>query len=185
MISMQIPGNVERKNVLLGLWLCGNTVVRCCSKLLTTFWNLMTGTFTSRLDKPCSYIRFWLGEFPIWMLFLQHPSGLCCTKDEPYVEEFGTDAMCEADSFTHGCGPVGISGCEFWNKVFTCTFHLYICHVFSKTYVMIVIPYVVPFSNPSSLFTEVLRYLLLLAFLGLGWEVAIFHRPGGFFWGSW
>ena len=123
MISMQNPGNVERKNVLLGLWLCGNTVVRCCSKLLTTFWNLMTRTFTSRLDKPCSYIRFWLGEFPIWMLFLQHPSGLCCTKDEPYVEEFGTDAMCEADSFTHGCGPVGISGCEFWSKVFICTFH--------------------------------------------------------------
>lgn len=34
-------------------------------------------------------------------------------KDEPYVEEFGSDAMCAP--FTHGCGPVGICCCwPFW-----------------------------------------------------------------------
>lgn len=37
------------------------------------------------------------------------------TKDEPYVEEFGSDAMCAPETFTHGCGPVGICCCwPFW-----------------------------------------------------------------------
>ena len=41
--------------------------------------------------------------------------GAMACLDEPYVEEFGAEAMCEAQSFTRGCGPVGICCCwPFW-----------------------------------------------------------------------
>ncbi|CAJ1394585.1 unnamed protein product [Effrenium voratum] len=41
--------------------------------------------------------------------------GAMACLDEPYVEEFGADAMCDADSFVTGCGPVGICCCwPFW-----------------------------------------------------------------------
>lgn len=41
--------------------------------------------------------------------------GAMACLDEPYVEEFGVDAMCDAQKFKHGCGPVGICCCwPFW-----------------------------------------------------------------------
>ena len=71
--------------------------------------------------------------------------GAMACLDEPYVEEFGAEAMCEAQSFVKGCGPVGICCCwPFWGwgeklQYFTgvkwdlpCNCGVSVCETFSR-----------------------------------------------------
>ncbi|CAE7270348.1 unnamed protein product [Symbiodinium sp. CCMP2456] len=71
--------------------------------------------------------------------------GAMACLDEPYVEEFGVEAMCEAQSFVKGCGPVGICCCwPFWGwgeklQYFTgvkwdlpCNCGVSVCETFSR-----------------------------------------------------